>query len=66
MAEATITVTLKRDDGVVVSREVRVTNSTYGRPSQAKFKADARRRAISALNAVFGVPKDVVVEGADE
>lgn len=64
MAEATITVTLRRDDGVVISREVNVRTSVYVK-SQTKFKADARRRAISAINAVFGVPKDVTVEGAD-
>lgn len=62
---ATVSVTLRKDGGVTVSREISVETSTYGpRESQAKFKLRVRRQAISALNSVLGTPNDLRIEQA--
>lgn len=56
--KATISVTLKRDDGVVVSRTVEVEPPYYGRESKAKFSARAKRSAVAALNKVLGAAQE--------
>ena len=60
--ELTVLVSYQRQDGVKVSRQVTVTKSIYDRAPMAKFKADAKRRALEAVNAVLGTKPDVVIE----
>lgn len=59
---ADITVVLRRDDGVTVSRETTVATSPYGRhESKTAFARRVRRAATSSLNAVLGVREGVEV-----
>ena len=52
--EIVVAVRYSRADGVTVWREVRVTKSMYDKQPMAMFRANARRRATEAVNAVFG------------
>lgn len=62
--KAIISVVLHKDNGVTVSREVRVESNIYARESQTKFKARVRKQASSALNSVLGAPDGLKVEDA--
>jgi hypothetical protein len=63
--EATISITLKRGDGVTVARTVTVTSSLYDSAPVTQFKARARRRAIECLNSVLGAKAEVEITDAE-
>jgi hypothetical protein len=66
MMEAIISVTLKHNDGRVISRTVTVSPPYYGYEPKYKFKQRARRQAIGALNSVLGTPKELRITDATE
>lgn len=59
---ATIEVVYTRHDGTIISRKVQVTRSMYDRAPMATFRANVKRRAIEAVNAVLGTQPDVKIE----
>lgn len=64
--EVTVSVTYSRSDGVTVSRTVVVRKSTYDRAPMTAFRANAKRRAIEAVNAVLGTKPDTVITLPDQ
>lgn len=63
---ATIDISLRKDNGVTVSRSVNIESSIYLRESQKAFKNRVRRQASAALNSVLGAPDGLKVEDASK